>query len=240
MQLSHRPTGIDPKQRNREKRPEIAVILGLHPPKCFFTPLGKIAEAKSNCIIQCVASQKKYVTDHITKKEVINHGQKPRYYSVGTHPAIVASDVFKGVQQLIEANRVKDNIKGKPTAKYPFTGKIECSYCGKYFARIIRTGIAKWQCATYLNEGREACPAKQIPEDTLLVLACKVLGMDKFDLDVFDNRVLKMMIVAPGMVRFVLRDGHEIDITWENRSRRDSWTEEMKQLARERKMRKGT
>ena len=39
--------------------------------------------------------QKKYVTDHLSKKEKRNFGELSRYYAEGTHPAIVSPETFK-------------------------------------------------------------------------------------------------------------------------------------------------
>ena len=183
--------------------------------------------------------QKKYVADHITKKEVLNRGQMPRYFAQGTHPAIVDSGSLQQVQKLIEENRVKNNIAVKTSASYPFSKKIECGYCEKSFRRVVYKGIPKWQCATYLREGRVACPAKQIPEDTLLSLTSRVLGLERFDAAAFNKRILKVRVIAPNAVRFIFRDGPEVDAQWQDRSRRDSWTEEMRLLARERSILKG-
>ena len=183
--------------------------------------------------------QKKYVTDHITKKRVRNQGQLPRYFSKGTHPAIVDSEVFKQAQQLIEANRIRNNIALKAQANYPFSKKIECGNCGKFFTRVMRTGNPKWQCATYLRGGRETCPAKLIPEDTLFSLTASVLGLKDFDAESFNSHILKLQVTTPNTLRFVLRNGCEIDAQWQDRSRSDSWTEEMKNIAREQMLLKG-
>ena len=69
--------------------------------------------------------QKKYRIDHITKKLVLNRGQMSRYYASGTHPAIVDPEIFKKVQGVIEAHRIKNNIANKTPAAYPFTKKME-------------------------------------------------------------------------------------------------------------------
>lgn len=36
---------------------------------------------------------------------------------------------------------------------------------------------------------------------------------------------------------YVFRDGHTEEVAWQNPSRRESWSEEMKQTARERQLR---
>ena len=183
--------------------------------------------------------QKKYIKDHMTKKVILNHGQMPRYYAEDTHPAIVSPEVFKRVQQLLEENRVKNNHEKKTLTRYPFTKKIECGNCGKCFTRIMQTGKARWQCATYLRKGRGVCPAKQIPEGILMSLVLSTLGLEKFETDVFNKNILKIRVDGPNSVLFLLRDGGEISAEWQDCSRSDSWTDEMKQLARERKTRKG-
>ena len=45
--------------------------------------------------------QKKYVADHLSKKEKRNFGELPRYYAEGTHPAIVSPETFKRTQEQI-------------------------------------------------------------------------------------------------------------------------------------------
>ena len=183
--------------------------------------------------------QKKYVTDHITKKLILNRGQLSRYYSTGTHPAIVDPVTFKQVQQKIEENRIKNNIAVKKPGVYTFTKKIQCAACGKSFRRVVYKGVPKWQCATYLREGKDACPAKQIPEAVLYTLATNVLGIEGFDAEAFDARVNRIEVVASNSVRFVMRDGHEVDMQWQDRSRSESWTEDMRTAARDRLLLKG-
>lgn len=183
--------------------------------------------------------QKKYVADHITKKLVLNRGQLSRYYSTGTHPAIVDPVTFKQVQQKIEENRIKNNIAVKKPGVYTFTKKIQCAACGKSFRRVVYKGVPKWQCATYLREGKDACPAKQIPEAVLYTLATNVLGIEGFDAEAFDARVNRIEVVASNSVRFVMRDGHEVDMQWQDRSRSESWTEDMRTAARDRLLLKG-
>lgn len=183
--------------------------------------------------------QKKYVADHITKKLVLNRGQLSRYYSTGTHPAIIAPEIFKEVQGMIEVHRTENKIAVKTPATYPFTKKIECTACGKSYRRVVYKGEPKWQCATYLREGRESCPAKQIPEAVLYTLATNVLGIEGFDAEAFDARVIRIKVIAPNSVRFVMRDGQEIDMQWKDRSRSESWTEDMRTAARDRVLLKG-
>ncbi len=183
--------------------------------------------------------QKRYVTDHITKKQVRNQGQLPRYYAECTHPGIVTPETFEKAQQLIERNRLKNNIAFKPPISQPLSGKVLCRNCGKPFSRVMRGGQPKWQCATYLRKGRDACPAKQVPEQVLLAFICDSLGWQRFDAQAFQVRVAAIHVTSPSTLQLVLVDGQVFETAWQNRSRSESWTAEMKQEARERNLRKG-
>ena len=183
--------------------------------------------------------QKKFVINHITKKETLNRGQLPRYSALGTHPAIIELEVFDEAQRLIEVNRARNNVSTATPATYPFTGKIECGNCEKFFRRGAFHGKPKWSCATYLRKGRDACPAKQIPEETLQEIAAHVLDTATFDADAFEASIVKVLVTGQTALRFIFRDGREKEATWNNRSRSASWTAEMKQVARERNLRKG-
>lgn len=183
--------------------------------------------------------QKRYVTDHITKKQVRNQGQLPRYYAECTHPGIVTPETFEKAQQLIERNRLKNNIAFKPPIAQPLSGKVLCRNCGKPFSRVMRGGQPKWQCATYLRKGRDACPAKQVPEQVLLAFICDSLGWQCFDAQAFQARVAAIHVTSPSTLQLVLADGQVFETAWQNRSRSESWTAEMKQEARERNLRKG-
>ena len=54
--------------------------------------------------------QKRYVADHLTKLEKNNHGELPKYYAEGTHPAIVPPEIFLRVQEQMEQNRLRNGI----------------------------------------------------------------------------------------------------------------------------------
>ena len=112
-------------------------IIRFHPLYAFSPPFTKIAKAKSNCIIEYVASQKSYVPDHLTKKERPNKGVLPMYYAEGTHPAIIDRDTFDRAQRQLEANRLNNNVSMDTPARYPFSGMIQCDNCGRKFKRVV-------------------------------------------------------------------------------------------------------
>ena len=182
--------------------------------------------------------QKKYVADHLTKRLVRNHGELAQYYVEGTHDAIIDPDTYELAQRRIAQNTEKCNIKKPTTARYPFSGKIMCESCGKHFGRKTTHGRVSWICMTFQFEGKSACPAKQIPEPTLMAVCCDVLGLEEFDERVFTERISGIRVTAPNELLFLLADGHTETRAWKDRSRRESWTDEMKEAARQRSAQK--
>jgi len=180
--------------------------------------------------------QKKYVEDHLSKTVVRNKGELPRYYAEGTHAAIIDETTFRQAQEIMAQNRIL-NARKKDARQYPFTSKIACGKCGKKYKRKVSRGRMYWNCSTYLELGKEKCHSKQIPEDILLSLATEVLGLKDFDETAFTEQIKEIQVAGPNFVFFVFHDGCTILKQWQNKSRRESWSEEARQLARERQQR---
>jgi hypothetical protein len=128
----------------------------------------------------------------------------------------------------MERRRRRFRTKNKQSKRYPFSGKILCVNCGKNFKRKTANGRAYWNCSTYLEKGKAACPAKQIPEDTLLHVSAEALGIPKFDADIFAERVAEIQAQENNRLLFIFRDGRKVEKTWRDKSRRDSWDDAMR------------
>ena len=185
--------------------------------------------------------QKTFISDHISKKQCRNEGQLQMYYVESNHEPIIDIDTFQKVQKEINcrANHYKPT---SGTKEYVFTGKIECGICGKNYRRKISASSTKyekpiWICATFNSYGKKYCPSSRIPEETLEKLSAEVLKIPKFDEKIFSDKVSKIVVPSKGKLKFILNDGNEVLKTWEYPSRRDSWTEEMKQMAKVRQER---
>jgi DNA invertase Pin-like site-specific DNA recombinase len=178
--------------------------------------------------------QKEFVADHLTKKKKRNQGELPMYYAEHTHPAIVSLDTFETAMRIMGKRNHKP--VGLPQKRYAFTGLIRCGKCRKTYKRKVSHGIPSWQCATFLDVGKSACAAKQIPEKTLIDLSMEILGMDEFDETLFKERILEIKVTAANVISFLFKDGSEIESAWNDRSRRESWTDEMKEAARQKRM----
>ncbi len=178
--------------------------------------------------------QKKYVVDHLSKKLVRNKGELTQYYAEGSHPAIVDAATFEAAQSIICERARRFDAKDVSGNRYPFSGKIHCGHCGKNFKRKTTRGDVFWNCAAYLSQGKSVCQAKQIPEDTLLSVTAAVLGVSEFDAELFHAKISEIIVPGANQLVYLFNDGHTVEKAWHDRSRRDSWTDEMRQAARER------
>jgi DNA invertase Pin-like site-specific DNA recombinase len=177
--------------------------------------------------------QRKYVTDHLSKKLIINKGRLPKYYAEGTHEPIVDLATFEKAQEVMSTRREGNKIRQKPSHNYPFSGMIKCPRCGRNYRRIIIKERAVWNCPTYVKHGKAVCHGKQIPEDILLALTAKALGLVDFDENVFREKIKEMIVPEPGLMLYIYHDGHKQEALWQNKSRKFSWDEQAKQTARE-------
>jgi DNA invertase Pin-like site-specific DNA recombinase len=176
--------------------------------------------------------QKTYVVDYLSKTKKRNRGKLPTFYVEQSHDAIIDIGTFDTVQMILKHASEKNKPIRPVNARYPFTGKIVCGNCGKHYQRRTTKGHVYWHCTTYLEHGKAACPAKQIPEETLLNLTAETLMTENFEEQAFLELVEHIEVPAANRLRFVYYDGHTHDYEWKDRSRAESWTDEMKQAAR--------
>lgn len=176
--------------------------------------------------------QKKYVEDHLSKKLVWNKGHLPMYYAEGTHPAIIDQATFDKAQAILNSRRLTSKTKSSTCSRYPFSSILRCELCGKKYKRKDRKGKVAWYCSTYLQEGKAACPSKQVPESVLYSLSTEVLGLEAFNADAFRKEIAEILVREPGELIFVFHDGHSVEKLWQHKSRSESWTNEMREAAR--------
>ena len=179
--------------------------------------------------------QKSYVNNHLEKKKVTNHGELPQYYAEGTHDAIIDMETFGRAQQRISeiAEKTAGRLPGKPSC---FTGKIQCGKCGATFFHASNNGKRVWQCSTFRKKGAAACNAKQIPDVLLEQITAEVLGLDEFDPEAVERRVKLILAQEGNRLEFILENGEVIVHEWQNPSRSKSWTPEMKEAARQKRL----
>lgn len=185
--------------------------------------------------------QKRYRSDHISKKNMRNHGERPMYYVENDHEPIISKEMFKQVQQEIERRKEKFSVNSKAPKSSLFTGMIHCMMCGKnFYHKIIYTNQkyekAVWRCTTFSTRGRNTCPSQQIPEDILIAKTSEVLGFTDFDREMLMTKIKEIRVPRHNFLVYVFHDGHVEEVTWQHKSRKESWTEEMKQKARKKSL----
>ncbi len=177
--------------------------------------------------------QTKYRENHLTKRTLVNHGELPMYHAENTHEPIIDIGTYNLVQ--LEMTRRSEKFAKQTTRKtYPFTGLITCGICGKHYRRKMKETGPVWICNTYNTHGKKACPSKAVPETVLTAITEELGGIDKItDIQVYNDNVL----------RFTLANGENAVKQWQDRSRSESWTKEMRKTTgaktKERRMQNG-
>lgn len=167
--------------------------------------------------------QTKFRENHLTKRTLVNHGELPMYHAAGTHEAIISQETFDAVQAEIRRRGEQCKHFGK-APKYPFSGKITCAICGKHYRRKTTATGPVWICSTYNTYGKSKCPSKAIPEQTLLPVAATVADVGEITAVTAKNDNTLVFTDASGEVTVK---------QWHDRSRSESWTEEMRNAAGE-------
>ncbi len=109
-----------------------------------------------------------------------------------------------------------------------------CGSCGLSYKHITTNGRHYWNCRTFQEKGKSFCHAKQIPEKILETVTAEVLGLDAFDGEIFLSEIDHIEVPGANQIIYVFKDGRMEERTWKDPSRRDSWTPEMKEAARQR------
>ena len=176
--------------------------------------------------------QKVFVRDHLTKEKVVNHGELPIYWVENDHEPIISRDRFQAVQ--LRLKKQSEGCTASKGAESVFTGKIRCADCGKNYRRKTTPYRVVWCCATFNSRGKKYCPtSKMIPEETLKTACATALGLPEFDAEAFEEQVIYIDACPGNLLHFHFHDGSEKELTWRDRSRSESWTQEMREAARQ-------
>lgn len=162
--------------------------------------------------------------DHLTKRDVPNNGELPQYHVEGCHEAIISLRSFNAVQEEMKRRAEKYTHPGVKRKEYSFSGKLICACCDKHYRRKITATGPKWICTTYNTHGKAACPSKAVPEQILEAITDEVGGIGK---------ITALQVCNDNTLVLTLASGEQVVKRWQDRSRRDSWTPEMKEKARQ-------
>ncbi len=185
--------------------------------------------------------QKTYNLDHLSKRKMINRGALPMYHIENSHEAIISKEDFAAVQREIARRAERYTPKPPVQTQYIFSELIRCEQCGKNYRRKIFGASRKyqkpvWICSTFNDHGKGLCPSQQIPENILIAKTQETIGTAELDADILRQYISAIHIPAPNRLVYIFTDGHTEEVSWQNPSRRESWTPEMRQKARERQL----
>lgn len=182
--------------------------------------------------------QKTYRENHMTKKTIKNKGEKPLYIVEGNHEPIISQEIFDKAQEIRKVKAVgKSGTRNGPA--YPFTGLIYCGECGHLFKHKVTKYYESWCCSQYDELGKAYCASKKIRDDVLRKACADALGIDSFDETTFKENIRRIDAFNGNRLVFHFINGISKEVIWDNPSRRDSWTDEMKLKAKERSSKNG-
>lgn len=187
--------------------------------------------------------QKTFTLDHISKKQIKNEGQMPQYYVQNSHEQIVSREIFTAVQEEIKRRAVHFKCSAEAPKTYPFTGKIVCGKCGAHYRRKITAAGTKyekavWICGTFNTYGKDACGSQQIPEDILEAKFAELVHRDEFEDTLFKYLIQEIRVPQHNKLILIFVNGEEKEVVWQNKSRKNSWTPQMREAARQRQLAK--
>lgn len=110
---------------------------------------------------------------------------------------------------------------------------LVCEKCGKTYRHKVTCGRAMWICSTFNTLGKNYCASKQIPEAALYAALNNAMGYGEFDEFDFKSKVAQIIVHDGNLLTLKFTDGSEKEVLWVDHSRRDSWTPEMREQARQ-------
>jgi hypothetical protein len=159
---------------------------------------------------------------------LVNKGELPQYHIQESYEPIIDVGTYNLVQ-LEKARRAEQFAYPHEAGPFPFTGRLICAGCGKHYRRKMKKTGPVWICSTYNTLGKAACQSKAIPESVLIDIVDEIGGIGNLTaIQAANNNTLVLTLTS----------GQQIVKQWLDRSRRESWTPEMREAARQRKMRK--
>ena len=129
-----------------------------------------------------VKTMKTYTLDYKSHKMVKNKGEREQYCIQNHHPAIIDRELFERVQRVVRLNQEK--AKGRSEKKlYPFSGRLVCGECGRFFRRQGNYVTPMWFCPSSVNSyGKRVCYAESV-EEPLLEFMIRCAFIKRFDAD---------------------------------------------------------
>ena len=152
--------------------------------------------------------QKSCVNDHINKIRKQNNGELPQYFVENNHEPIISKDIFDKVQN--------EFVKRSSNRKSVFARKLKCGICGDKYVRNTcgNPPYKLWVCKTKKACGCDVCNGVNIKEERLKEILTEVLGLDKFDNEIFDAQIKNAVMNGKDTIRLEFYNGNIVTKKW--------------------------
>ena len=187
--------------------------------------------------------QKTFSEDFRTKKKRINTGELRKVYVKNSHEAIIDRQTFEAVQQEIARRSARQREimahrnPNHDNSQKLFSGLIVCGCCGAAYVRkytnIKNSDRPIWICGQYTKYGKSVCHSLQIPETILIEKVKEVLGLPEINQTIVQEHISRITVPEHNHLIFELKNGSSVDVFWKHQPRRLSWTDEMREAARQ-------
>ena len=88
-----------------------------------------------------------------------------------------------------------------------------------------------WRCNSYVKWGTKGCN-KQVPDEELQALTKEILGISELSGALINEKIEMISVEDNRVLTFYLTNGTRRSAQWKQKSRSESWTNEMKEEAR--------
>ena len=123
-----------------------------------------------------------------------------QYYAKDTHEPIVEKSIFYAVQSFLK-NRQATFKQEKNKDRYPLTSRIQCSECGSFYHRKVRSGVIKWVCAKHAAD-TNACNSSYYSEERIYDGIITMINKLRFcEEDILGQTIQKLEFAAAAYKR---------------------------------------
>lgn len=164
-------------------------------------------------------------------RTVRNTGQLPQYLVEDAIPAIIDRDTFTAVQTEIARRRELGARANWSIETVALTSKIKCVSCDCSFVRNVRNpktqnsiSTEHWICTERKKGRKTGCGTCEISDTALKGFIARVLGIDTFDQEVFNERIDHIEVQGKDHYTFHYTDGTSSSHTWRPNLKKSSWT----------------
>ena len=107
-----------------------------------------------------VLTPKKYTINYLTHEVKANKGQLPQYYIKNHHTPIIDRTLYEEVHAVLRQKSLK-KIKHNKNETNPFSKRLICSECGRFYCMATRNDHLVWYCpSTRKTNGLQICHAR--------------------------------------------------------------------------------